>query len=128
MGDLGPSPHHQLVLSMSRNARRRYNLWTNDPFCYWCHKLTIYRVDVRDGRLAENDATVDHVESKYVRGSRSTKTVLACYQCNNERNVKEVVGLPLEERRRLGAFPPRYERRKAQYENSNLPRVFESRS
>ena len=63
-------------------GRRRYNLWVEDPHCYWCGK-----------KLKWKETTLDHVNQRTKLGNerrpRWGATVLSCEPCNNERQVKE---------------------------------------
>jgi 5-methylcytosine-specific restriction endonuclease McrA len=77
--------------------KRRANLWTKDPHCFWCGKLT-----VNDGENSSDSATIDHIRSKLhplrkepIYGSQ-IRLVLACKDCNNARAYYEnqTLGIP----------------------------------
>lgn len=64
--------------------------------CYWCGRETRHVAPV-DGKLPPDAATRDHIYPKrirnrmsYVEVMRLSKTVLACYECNNARGSKSV--------------------------------------
>lgn len=88
----------------SQQARRRLNLWLKDPHCFWCERLTVLPPN-GGGALFPHHATLDHILSRNVRlpGEQfncGENTVLACHQCNNERNREELDSIPVEERRK----------------------------
>jgi hypothetical protein len=68
---------------------RRIILWTRDPRCFWCGRVT--RLDVKEN--APNLATIDHLYSR-AHPKRQSKnrhlppSVLACRQCNCARGAK----------------------------------------
>jgi hypothetical protein len=75
-------------------GRRRYNLWHQDPHCYYCKK-----------ELEWKESTIEHLYSKVKNGKykgrrEKTKdeveifTVLSCKVCNNEQQIKEHAELP----------------------------------
>lgn len=75
--------------SITTTRRYRRCLFTADPHCYWCGRLTVW-VTPANGVLAPDTATVDHVVSKYNRPWNSpTDLVLACFECNQRRSVEE---------------------------------------
>jgi hypothetical protein len=76
---------------MNGNRKRKLNLWNKDPHCYWCGKLTILHTHKQRKRNPPNMATVDHIFTRNDprRGKIKGRTVLACNQCNNERNRRE---------------------------------------
>jgi hypothetical protein len=72
----------------SKPTRRRV-LWTRDPRCFWCGRLTDIRTEWLD-----KSATVEHLYSRRhpKRGSARKylpSTVLACRKCNSERGAPE---------------------------------------
>lgn len=76
------------------NTRRRIILFKRNPHCFWCGKLTVFKVSKK---LKHDTATVDHLYSR-LHPERYTKrrramTVLACNQCNRARGQAEVKGL-----------------------------------
>ena len=69
-------------------GRRRWNLWVNDPHCYYCGEKIRWR-----------HSTVDHVYSKVRNGKRNApkgkgETVLACKDCNQGRQIAEMKAMP----------------------------------
>lgn len=78
---------------MSARSHRRRNLFNEDPHCHWCHKLTKL-----NGKHNGDLATIDHLYSKfhpyrntpeYLNAHNDSLTVLACYDCNQLRSIKE---------------------------------------
>jgi len=75
-------------------GRRRYNLWHQDPHCYYCKK-----------ELEWKESTIEHLYSKVKNGTFKGKreksyydvdvyTVLSCSKCNQERQAQEIKELP----------------------------------
>jgi len=71
-------------------ARRRWNLWHQDPHCHYCGK-----------KLKWKETTLEHLYSKVkngrLKGEREKKcsevdvyTVLSCAKCNHEQQRKEI--------------------------------------
>ena len=54
--------------------------------CYHCGVTVVYRERVKGYKQRGNDATIDHLISRYSRkkGQKVPK-VLACYECNQKR-------------------------------------------
>lgn len=81
---------------MGRNKAVRKRLWEADPYCYYCGILT--KNEPRKGMdvLKDDDATIEHLESRYQNPKRKfvldTPIVIACYRCNSNRNKKEAEG------------------------------------
>lgn len=81
----------------------RVNLWRRNPHCYWCQRLTrLYKGQDFGGQPPPGDqATIDHIYSKNREKKREEarlKTVelkanhwvvLACHECNRNRNIIE---------------------------------------
>ena len=81
--------------------RYRCQLFTVNPHCYWCGRLTIWH-NPPDGILQPESATVDHIVSRYNRGwNAPTDIVLACFECNQRRCQNET-SARLESRRQIG--------------------------
>jgi hypothetical protein len=99
--------------SNKRLRRRLQRLWEEDPHCHWCGKLT-YMVLYPPGeefmlkKQTSQMATIDHIYSRLhpkrleaPRGERHedlSRTVLACFQCNQERSRREQAELSPEEK------------------------------
>jgi hypothetical protein len=99
---------------MSRNSRRRNNLFKRGNTCIWCGVTLVYvRVDAwPKGTMPENFATVDHLYDRLTYPNRHQKvpaqeerTVLACRTCNQRRNREQQLVLARARRahRRLAA-------------------------
>ena len=90
-------------------TRRRYNLWKQDPHCYYCER-----------ELKWEESTLDHVYSKVkcgkYKGRREktasevdTYTVLACAPCNEKLAAEEHKQIPRwRVWRRSRSFPKIY--------------------
>lgn len=82
------------------NRSLKLELWQEDPRCHWCHRVTIL-TDIKriEGKANPLMATIDHVVSRiyphrWVRKKKGQKRkVLACYECNHERSVRETLSL-----------------------------------
>ena len=89
--------------------KRKLKLWRIDPHCHWCGILTVIREYEPHQSQLPNDATVDHLRSRWSkeRGKDKTEsTVLACYKCNQERNEKEQSSVPkVKAWERSGRYP-----------------------
>ncbi len=72
-----------------KNRRRKLKLHAINPFCHWCGVET--RITHNPNGQIDQQATIDHVVSKYFAGYSDTKenTVLACRRCNVERAKDE---------------------------------------
>jgi len=104
-------------IRVSRNKKRRINLWNENPKCYWCGIITVNPIPrkLHDGRLkspkymSSNTATLDHLTSRLSdkRGSVEIRheTVLACKACNEKRGLEESNGLGIEELRKRAKRP-----------------------
>lgn len=76
-------------------GRRRYNLWRQSPYCYYCHK-----------ELKWDETTLEHLYSKVKCGTYKGKrvktkeevgekfTVLSCEPCNTTRQKEEHKEIP----------------------------------
>lgn len=81
-------------MATPQQRRRRTNLWHRDPHCYWCSCLTILPTPDHVKIVPKNQATLDHLVSR-LKGRNGKdwpngiNTVLACWQCNNDRGKVE---------------------------------------
>lgn len=83
-----------------RNRRRK--LWEEYPYCRFCSVLTVLPEDCPPGKAPPNQATIEHLDSRYSpeRGKMAgERTTLACWKCNNTRNCHEQRRVPIEVRR-----------------------------
>jgi 5-methylcytosine-specific restriction endonuclease McrA len=96
-----------------KTAKRKAALFARDPHCHWCGKLTVL-IPASPGRrrFYENEATVDHLYPRFnparhiPRPPGEQRTVLACRECNDRRNVEAERALPAGElQRRARNFP-----------------------
>jgi hypothetical protein len=71
---------------------KRERLFRRNPHCYWCGRLTVF---LRPKPFKAPDAaTVDHRFSKqHPKRCFDGSTVLACYECNDERSKCEARGV-----------------------------------
>lgn len=68
---------------------RLKNLFNNDPHCYWCGRLTRFLNRNIEGIIIPLDtATLDHLypRTHINHNSKNQRTVLACFECNRDRN------------------------------------------
>ncbi len=68
----------------SQPTRRRI-LWRRDPRCFWCGRVTVF-----EAHGTTSAATIEHIYPRGHPRRQSTRkalpsTVLACYDCNQER-------------------------------------------
>ena len=82
------------------NHRLKVDLHAKDPRCHWCKRVTKLICDkVIKGRADPLMATIDHVVSRYnphrwvKKKANQKRKVLACYECNHKRSVKETLSL-----------------------------------
>ncbi len=77
-----------------KKRMRLRKLWRRSPLCYWCGRRTVLLLregmTMADVPLRTDEATIDHLYSR-LDGPRPEVfglevTVLACWQCNNERS------------------------------------------
>ena len=81
---------------MGANSARRRRLYRRHPYCFWCG-IRVREIPRRAGQKPPQDlATVDHLNTRtmYPDGrpqprQRQVATVLACWQCNQERGIAE---------------------------------------
>ena len=72
-----------------QKLRDAYN---KNPHCHWCGVKTDIENRIGNGDQIPTAATLDHVYSNYdLRRllKNGTKTVLACFKCNNKRSAGE---------------------------------------
>ena len=82
------------------NHSLKVELHEKDPRCHWCGRVTIL-TDEPNLKGSPNPlmATIDHVVSRYhvhrwVKKKKNQKRkVLACYECNHSRSVRETLCL-----------------------------------
>ena len=82
------------------NRTLKLELWQADPRCHWCKRITILTDIPRiEGIANPLMATIDHVVSRiyphrWVKKKKGQqRKVLACYECNHKRSVKETLSL-----------------------------------
>jgi hypothetical protein len=77
---------------MNPNRKRTVDMWTRDPHCHWCGRVTVLQKTGQTGTSAET-ATTDHLYSR-VHPHRDDfvgqPVVLACFECNQARNLLEM--------------------------------------
>lgn len=76
-------------LRHNKDVRRRLNLWLADPRCHWCSCVTDFAPGQE--RHFPTKATTDHLKSRLMGRAPGevVPVVLACHQCNQQRNVVE---------------------------------------
>jgi len=104
-----------------KKRRKLYLRWVQQKtLCCWCEKPTvlIFRplgVGMGTCPPLPNEATIEHLRSKNhpdrlaPHDGKKVLRRMACWKCNNERNTKEQLEIPLEElHRRSGevSLPP----------------------
>lgn len=67
---------------MGNLRKLKINLWRRDHRCHWCPKI-----------LTKEEGTVDHVKSRpecstHAEYIDKSNKVLACYDCNQRRNIE----------------------------------------
>lgn len=92
---------------MSRsNKQIREKYYKSNPYCFWCGIKTVLE---HINRNANNLATLDHIFHKFHPSRQFCgKTVLACNQCNSDRNYIALRLLPIL----IDEEPEEYEVRK----------------
>lgn len=85
--------------------RLKEKLHKRNPYCYWCKKPTVLAPSPSNGRHFPNEATIDHLISRWhsERFQKGSEIVLACYECNYNRNLQEQEKIPLEMRQARSA-------------------------
>ena len=86
------------------NRKLKIELHQKDPHCHWCKRLTIL-TDESDHHkgLPLNAATIDHLVSRLnvhrwvKKKAGQRRKVLACYECNQRRNIQETLCLSRSE-------------------------------
>lgn len=80
---------HYSIPYRSNNRNRKLKLLFLEKYrvCFWCGvNVRVIEHARNTSRLAQDMATIDHVESKYFRKKGQVVTkVLACYSCNKKR-------------------------------------------
>jgi hypothetical protein len=74
----------------------RQALWAKqNGRCFFCDCYTFI-----SAKQTPHQATIEHLESVFKYGDQrdDSKTVMACYKCNQDRNTKEHLTVPLSER------------------------------
>ncbi len=94
------------MANAQQRLSRRTRLFEEDPHCYWCRKeLVLWQGG--SGKLPLNSATIGHLRSRLddtrqeVNKDGSSRTVLACWSCNNKRCTEEQVALAMAYRKKL---------------------------
>ena len=82
----------------------REELWTKDPHCHWCGRLTVQPSEIlKMGQPNPPEmATIDHLVDRFEGRNRNNfnNVVLACNECNNRRGRERQAKIPLEELQR----------------------------
>ncbi len=77
-----------------QNKKRKLVLFNRDPYCHWCHRLTKLVYQQPNEPADPLMATVDHLFDRFdirrwlANNTGETRTVLACFKCNNSRASK----------------------------------------
>ena len=86
--------------------RSRYRLWrAQNGRCHFCGVQTVFP-DKGNGKQTPkpNWATLEHLDDRYSpnRGKYpgDYRRVMACWQCNHDRNVERQKSIPIDELRR----------------------------
>jgi len=96
---------------VSKNRRKRLiKLWTEDPHCYYCKRKTVIVLMAPEERMPRRfsnyplRATLEHLRSRLnpsrqepISNGNEQRIVLACNECNQAQNTKEMDGLTREE-------------------------------
>lgn len=93
-----------------KNRRKRLiKLWTEDPHCHYCKRKTVLVLMAPEERMPRRfsnyplRATLEHLRSRLHPerqepvSNGEQRIVLACNECNQAQNIKEMAGLSLEE-------------------------------
>lgn len=89
----------------------RARLWKQNPCCHWCGRSTILLPRVQNAadtlppQFRDLVATLDHLRAKHHPGRLDRtpgehRIVLACYECNNKRDLPDMKSHWTEEQRR----------------------------
>lgn len=85
----------------TRQAKRRYRLWLENPNCFWCGIPTVWLKECPKP-AQDNFATLDHLVSRFDERRKEqgfkNKTVLSCYKCNHDRGRIDDMLVPLYEK------------------------------
>ena len=86
------------------NGHLKKILHSKDPHCFWCGRVTILITEDLEGKPSPPlMATIDHLISRYdpqrwvEKKKGNNKKVLACYECNHKRSIKETLALSRNE-------------------------------
>lgn len=77
-------------MTTQKRKARRLKLWTENPHCHWCGKLTVITIKRRP-----DQATLDHLKHRLDPDRREFNrtslfcTVLSCLQCNSARGERD---------------------------------------
>ena len=105
-------------MSKRVHFQRAYLWFRQRGLCHWCKKPTLLVAGMQETDYLKhrdapkNLATIDHLDSRLnpERGKKAgeLRKVVACWQCNNDRGIKEEKALGIEEiRRRANGTPKR---------------------
>lgn len=86
-------------MSSKKRKKRRDRLYKEHPYCHWCGRRLTDKMNGK--KFPKNFRTVDHVKSK-LSGDRwrtGGQTVLACHECNQDRNRLEQKNLGIHKLR-----------------------------
>ena len=94
---------------MASNREQKLRLHAKDPKCHWCKRTTILtNVPEIKGKPDPLMATIDHLISRYhperwvKKGEQEPRRVLACFECNQKRQIDETNQLPAHIRVAVG--------------------------
>lgn len=103
-------------MSSKNLAKQRYRLWLNNPRCHYCGKVTVYKPAHHKMEISRDErprlATIDHIRPRHHPDRQKPPEpgellhVLACNQCNNERDKRELAEKPKEWFEENGGQPP----------------------
>lgn len=93
-----------------RNRRKLVRLWMEDPHCHYCKRKTVLVLMAPEERMPRRfsnyplRATLEHLRSRLhpdrhepIQQDGERRIVLACNECNQAQNTKEMDGLSREE-------------------------------
>lgn len=86
-------------MSINRYRELKLRLIAQGKGCYWCGKRVQDYGKTPDGvDSPANEATIDHLESRFTRKKGQTvEKVLACKSCNQKRSWEEMKAYKLRE-------------------------------
>lgn len=107
-------------MSSKNLAKQRYRLWLNNPRCHYCGMVTIYKPAHQKMEITPSErprlATIDHIRPRHHPDRLKPQEpgevlhVLACNQCNNDRDKRELAEKPKEWFEENGGQAPLYKR------------------